>query len=193
MAPKVKSLGWPLAVYQGGKLRRMHFPQLLPRKSAHQSLLQPLPAGGDKRASPSPPVRERPKVVAIKKPEHVRTAKPKRLHPTPDAEMLLHAASAAVYGASRYHCRGQKGEPVIIRVKPSTPCPRQWSDQDATQALRDSIRNGNVCEIWEDGFPRHVWHRDGDVLYEARHTRGPTGLFHAYPIESLQAPIGLAP
>jgi hypothetical protein len=130
--------------------------------------------------------------VGIQKPVHVNTAKPKRLHPAPDVGMLSSAASTAVYGASRYHCRGPKGEPVIIKVKPSTPCPRQWSDQDATRALRDAIRNGVVCEIWEDGFPRHVWHRDGDVLYEARHTRGPSGLFHAYPIESLQAPIGLA-
>lgn len=130
--------------------------------------------------------------MAIKKPAHVRTANPKRVHPAPDAEMLSRAASASVYGASRYHCRGPKGEPVIIRVEPTSLCPRQWSDQEATRALRDAIRNGAVCEVWEDGFPRHVWHRDGDVLYEARHTRGPIGSFHAYPIESLQAPKGLA-
>lgn len=45
--------------------------------------------------------------------------------------------------------------------------------------------------MWEDGFPRYVWHCEGGIFYEARHTRGPSGLFHAYPIEDIQVPRGL--
>jgi hypothetical protein len=78
-----------------------------------------------------------------------------------------------------------------MRPKPASICPKRWSDDDATRALRSAVVCGNVSEIWEDGFPRHVWHKDGNVLYEARHTRGPVGSFHAYPIENIQAPIGL--
>jgi len=116
--------------------------------------------------------------------------KPKRVHPAPPTADLAQASRAAIYERSPYHCRGNKGEPPKVRARPASICPRRWTDEEATNALRAAIGRGNVSEVWEDGFPRHVWHRDGDVLYEARHTKGPAGSFHAYPIEEFQAPRG---
>lgn len=115
------------------------------------------------------------------------------MHPKPDQAALSAAANGAVYQRSEYHCPGPKGEPPRLRAKPASLCPRVWADAEATGALRRSIMDGRVSEVWEDGFPRFVWHLDGTVVYEARHTRGPHGTFHAYPIESFQAPTGLLP
>ena len=119
--------------------------------------------------------------------------KPKRVGTNPDQTMLAQAAMHAVYHGddNPYHCPGIRGQPLATRAKPASICPRRWSDEEATQALRNAMSRGNVSEIWEEGFPRYVWHRDGAVFYEARHTRGPSGSFHAYPIEEIQAPQGL--
>jgi hypothetical protein len=119
-----------------------------------------------------------------------RLGKPKRMHPRPNPSALTSAAAAAVYSPSDYHCRGRKGQPLKSRGKPASACPKRWSDTEATRVLRKAIADGNVSEAWEDGFPRYVWHRDGEITYEARHTRGPTGTFHAYPIEAIQTPDG---
>jgi len=127
--------------------------------------------------------------VGIKKPVGPKRGKPKRVDPNPDRALLAHAASNAVYSRSPYHCLGAEGQPIATRMKPASPCPRQWSDEDATKTLRIAVSRGHVSEIWEDGFPRYVWHRDGTVFYEARHTRGPLGSFHAYPIEEIQLPL----
>lgn len=73
----------------------------------------------------------------------------------------------------------------MTRAKPASPCPKRWNDAEATQLLRSAISRGHISDKWEDGFPRWVWHRDGGTYYEARHTRGPLGSFHAYPIEEI--------
>ena len=118
---------------------------------------------------------------------------PKRVDPSPDPVKIEAAAASAVYSPSEYHCPGPKGEHPKRRFKPASICPRRWSNQSATDALQSAISNGQVSEAWEDGFPRYVWHKDGDVIYEARHTRGPPGTFHAYPLEKFQIPNGLIP
>jgi hypothetical protein len=111
--------------------------------------------------------------------------------PAPDPTMIAAAAARAVYAASEYHCHGSKGEAPKKRAEYASICPKRWSSEAATQALRRALTNGQVSEAWEDGFPRYVWHKDGEVIYEARHTRGPHGTFHAYPIEKYQIPDGL--
>ncbi len=110
----------------------------------------------------------------------------KRLARSVNRVELMVAEAAASYSASEYHCPPQKP-----RIKPATPCPRVWKASEANDALRLAIRNERVSEAWEDGFPRYVWHRDGETIYEARHTRGPHGTYHAYPIEAADAPRGL--
>jgi len=119
--------------------------------------------------------------------------KPKRIDPAPDSAMIAMAAENANYSPSDgdYHCKGSKGQPPQSRTKYASICPRRWSVKEATAALRAGIENCRVSEAWEDGFPRYVWHVDGQVVYEARHTRGPHGTYHAYPLEESQFPDGL--
>jgi hypothetical protein len=80
----------------------------------------------------------------------------------------------------------------MTRIKPASRCPRRWTDEDATRVLRAAISRGKISADWEDGFPKFVWAKEGGVFYEARHTRGPAGYFHAYPIEAIQLPRGMA-
>ena len=98
-------------------------------------------------------------------------------------------AAPPYMSAARITAAGTKGS--LQRLERGQPrSVRGGGPTRKRRTLRAAIGRGNVSEVWEDGFPRHVWHRDGDVLYEARHTKGPAGSFHAYPIEEFQAPRG---
>lgn len=119
-------------------------------------------------------------------------SKVKRVDLSPDPKHLARAARGAVYGRDEYHCRGESGAPRKWRAKPASPCPRSWATEEGTDALRRAISGGHVSAVWDnEGFPRYAWHREGSRLYEARHTRGPHGTYHAYSIEEAEAPIGL--
>lgn len=59
-------------------------------------------------------------------------------------------------------------------------------------AVRQAIRNGLVSKATlPSGFPRHIWHYEGDVWYEARTTDGAPGEYHGYPIEASALPAGI--
>jgi len=135
--------------------------------------------------------------VSLKRPTRANVpfvGKPKKLHPSPDPRLLEKAAESAIYvNHGDYHCPSERGAPPKSRPKPASRCPRPWESPAATAALREAILAGRVSEVWEEEFPRHVWHADGDLWYEARHTRGPSGSYHAYPIEAAAAPRELVP
>jgi hypothetical protein len=70
-------------------------------------------------------------------------------------------------------------------------CPRDWTIQQAIVAVRVAIRARRVSKRWINGFPRHIWHKEGDVWYEACTGTGTAGTYHAYPIEIVGLPAGL--
>jgi hypothetical protein len=75
------------------------------------------------------------------------------------------------------------------RTKPASHCPREWTPREAINALRASIRSGNVSAGWTpDGFPRHAWHKEGEVWYEVRTENNANGRYHGYPVDELQVP-----
>lgn len=115
--------------------------------------------------------------------------KPKVLAQQILPEMLEAAAVAAKYAPSDYHCpvNGR----LARRIKPATPCPRSFTLQQAGNAMRSAIRAGRVSRQWIEGFPKHLWHKEGDVWYEACTTVGNLGTYHAYPIEVAGLPAGL--
>jgi len=63
-------------------------------------------------------------------------------------------------------------------------CDRRFRAELATVTLwlRDGIRRGAVSEFWEGGFPRYVWYKDGNVVYEARLVNSGDGAYKGYPL-----------
>ena len=100
-------------------------------------------------------------------------------------EKAMKTAAAKVrYTGSPYHrSPGSKSGSIAQRVGLTSRCPPAWTNDEATRVLRLAIMEGRVSMIWEHGYPRHVWHLDGDVLYEARLTNSGNGEYHAYPLE----------
>jgi hypothetical protein len=66
------------------------------------------------------------------------------------------------------------------------------ADREAlTRWLRAAIASGRVGEPWEGGFPRYVWHRDGDVCYEGRLVNHELGQYKGYPLRADENPEGM--
>ncbi|CAN7371528.1 hypothetical protein LJR220_003310 [Bradyrhizobium sp. LjRoot220] len=127
---------------------------------------------------------KRPKTREIKFPQRMRL-----LRKVVPKEELEAVAQAALYAPSDYHCKID-GK-LVRRTKPATPCPRDFTLQQAGDAMRDAIRKGRISEEWVNGFPRRLWHKEGDVWYEACTNTGTAGTYHAYPVEVSGLPAGL--
>lgn len=116
--------------------------------------------------------------------------KPKALDVETKAEELNGAAERASYSPSPYHCLDSKGR-FAGRAKPAMRCEGGWPLQQVLNVLRQAIRMRHVSKAWVNGFPRYVWHRAGEVWYEAQTNPGTSGVYHAYPIEDDGVPRGL--
>lgn len=75
----------------------------------------------------------------------------------------------------------------------ATICPRELTrDPERVQDwLRDAVTRGAVSALWEGGYPRYVWYKDGDRVYEGRLVNQGLGEYKGYPIESHEWPDGV--
>lgn len=60
-----------------------------------------------------------------------------------------------------------------------------------TDWLRRAIRRGDISAFREGDFPRYAWHREGDVVYEARLVNQVLGEYKGYPLNETEWPKGL--
>ena len=89
-------------------------------------------------------------------------------------------------------CPDDKGK-VAVRTKPQSICPREWTTRQAMNAIREAIKRGHISASWtSDGrYPRHVWHKEGDIWYHAMTGNGDDGVYHGYQEEIRNIPLGL--
>ena len=63
-------------------------------------------------------------------------------------------------------------------------CDQRLSSADEiTDWLRHAIQQGAVSEYWEGTFPRYVWYKDGETVYEGRLINRELGEYKGYPLE----------
>lgn len=60
-----------------------------------------------------------------------------------------------------------------------------------TRWLRKAIRLGSVGALWEGDFPRYVWHKEGDVVFEGRLVNQASGQYKGYPLNPEEWPQDL--
>jgi len=72
-------------------------------------------------------------------------------------------------------------------------CPRDLTrDQARVEGwLREAIRRGAVGEPCEGEYPRYVWYKEGDALYEGRLVNRGRGEYKGYPLEDDEWPRGI--
>ncbi|MBI3928668.1 MAG: hypothetical protein HY319_24220, partial [Armatimonadetes bacterium] len=54
--------------------------------------------------------------------------------------------------------------------------------EELTDWIRDAIRGGHIGGPWEAAFPRYVWRRVEDVVYEGRLVNCGNGEYKGYPL-----------
>ena len=74
----------------------------------------------------------------------------------------------------------------------ATRCPREIRDVELVdQWLRCAVRRGAVGDEWEGRFPRKIWYKDGDTVYEGRLVNRGNGEYKGYPIARGEWPRGI--
>ena len=132
----------------------------------------------------------------MRSPVHKRNNPKHRAIGSPPAGVVLsEIADVVQYVGSPHH----KDEPSFAGTMPQpipgrSVCPRAVNRRqaDIRRWLQLAILHGNVGGIWEGGgrFPRYVWHREGDTIFECRHIVN--GHYKGYPLEPNETVRGLA-
>jgi len=82
----------------------------------------------------------------------------------------------------------------VPRPRPhASICPRELAGQQRQIQvwLHGAIRQRQFGALWEGGFPRYVWHREGNLTYEARLVNHQAGEYKGYPLEADEKVQGL--
>jgi hypothetical protein len=91
----------------------------------------------------------------------------------------------ARYVGSEYHKDLPSFAGQTIRPLPDREvCPRDLAHRqvEIQQWLAEAIQHGHFSPYWEGGFPRYVWHRDGEVVYAARLINRGNGEDKGFPL-----------
>ena len=116
----------------------------------------------------------------------------KRVICVPSGVDLYSLAERATYVGSPEHkdARSFAGQPRL-RADASC-CPREIADRSlVTGWLRTAIRRGATGAPWEAGFPRYVWYKDGDTVFEGRLVNRGRGSYKGYPLGDDEWPDGI--
>jgi len=117
----------------------------------------------------------------------------RQLVPPPPGINLKELARRAVYVGSPEH---KSGPSFAGPPKPrgdASLCDQSLNREQArvTRWLRRALSLGQVGAPWEGDFPRYVWHREGDVVFEGRLTNREAGEYKGYPLLRDEWPAGL--
>jgi len=101
---------------------------------------------------------------------------------------------AQLGGSASYVCSPEHKDRPVGGVQPRPRPDASICDIDDAHVaegwVRDAIRSGKGSD-WRAGYPRYVWHKEGQRVYEGRLTNAGKGEYKGYPILIEQAPKGL--
>ena len=71
-------------------------------------------------------------------------------------------------------------------------CPREITDREVVSGwLRSAIRRGAMGAPWEGEFPRYVWYKRDNTVFEARLVNRGNGSYKGYPLDKDEWPNGI--
>ncbi len=120
----------------------------------------------------------------------------RRLTRCPGTEDARQALAAVVH----YVGSPEHKDTVSFAGKPPRPrpdasiCDRTFANQQErmNEWLKQAIQGGAFGEMMEGRFPRYVWYKDGDTLYEGRLVNREQGSYKGYPLLADEWPDGIA-
>ena len=70
-------------------------------------------------------------------------------------------------------------------------CDQSLSQDEVGEWLRHAIETGSYSSYWEGGFPRYVWYKRGEIVYEARLINREAGDYKGWPLHESEWPLGV--
>lgn len=120
-----------------------------------------------------------------------RRPRKRTFYAPPDADLADIASRVSYVGSPEHKDFPSFAGRPRLRADASL-CPREIRDQElVSEWLRSAIRRGAVGGPWEGGFPRYVWHREGDVVFEGRLVNRGSGSYKGYPLDEDEWPRGI--
>ena len=112
--------------------------------------------------------------------------------PTPNADLDSLAQSVTYEGSHEHKDIPSFAGPPRLRQGDASCCPRDIRDVETVcEWLREAIRRGAVGSFWEGSFPRYVWYKSDDTVFEARLINRGNGSYKGYPLDREEWPAGI--
>lgn len=122
----------------------------------------------------------------MRSPGRKRPRRSDRLVPAPEHDLEKMAQEASYIISSEHKAHFTSAGPGKLRSDASA-CPKELRIEQVAGWLKEAIRNGDVsADI--DLFPRYVWARVEQHVYEARLSNPVLGQYKGYPILGHEAP-----
>jgi hypothetical protein len=128
----------------------------------------------------------------MRTPRRKRPLRRQVILPETEVNLAAIAERAGYVGSPEHKDAPSFAGPARPRTDASI-CDKQLTeDRDLiTKWLKTAIRRGAIGGIWEGDFPRYVWHKEGDLVYEARLVNRELGEYKGYPLNKTEWPEGL--
>lgn len=112
--------------------------------------------------------------------------------PPVGADLRALAPQAKYVGSGEHKSYPSFAGPPRLRRDTATKCDPSFTDPEPITAwLRAAIESGHVGGPWEGRFPRYVWSRRGETVYEGRLVNREQGECKGYGLEEGEWPAGL--
>ena len=125
----------------------------------------------------------------MKSPGRHRPLRRDRSNP-PEGVDLANVATRATYVGSPEHKsqRSFAGHPRPRVDASICDSDLDWQQDLVTLWLREALLAGDVGAPWESGYPRYVWKRVDDDVYEGRLLNSGNGEYKGYPLRPEEHP-----
>jgi len=119
----------------------------------------------------------------MRSPSRRRPLRRQRCAPPPGVDLARAAAAVRYVGSSEHKTAPSFAGPPRPRADASKCDPKLGDADELTRWLRQAIEVGDVGAPFEGGYPRYVWSRQGDIVYEARLVNQGLGQYKGYPLQ----------
>lgn len=112
--------------------------------------------------------------------------------PPPGIDLDVVIGRVSYAGSPEHKTYPSFAGPPLPRADASKCDPKLADQAELTGWLREALTAGSFGGLWEGDFPRYVWCRRGDVVYEGRLVNSGLGEYKGYPLAPDEWPEGLA-
>lgn len=128
----------------------------------------------------------------MRTPKRRRPRVRKLMDPPPGTDLERIASQVSYVGSPEHKDRPSFAGQPRPRADASICDPGLAMTQDQlTEHLQTAVRNGRIGAPWEGEFPRYIWCRIGEAVYEARLVNRGNGAYKGYPLEPEERPQGI--